>query len=51
MLESGVDLENEESLRFISLQARDFLSSLLSINPEARPSAEACLAHSWFTME
>uniref|UniRef100_A0A8D0E328 Serine/threonine-protein kinase 17B n=1 Tax=Salvator merianae TaxID=96440 RepID=A0A8D0E328_SALMN len=38
---------SEETFASVSPLARDFIQKLLVKNPEERPSAEACLSHSW----
>nr|XP_020650965.1 serine/threonine-protein kinase 17B [Pogona vitticeps]XP_020650966.1 serine/threonine-protein kinase 17B [Pogona vitticeps] len=38
---------SEETFASVSLLARDFIQKLLVKNPEERPTAEACLTHSW----
>lgn len=42
----NVDYSNE-TFSCVSQLATDFIQSLLVKNPESRPSAESCLAHSW----
>ncbi|XP_026523764.1 serine/threonine-protein kinase 17B [Notechis scutatus] len=38
---------SEETFASVSSLARDFIQKLLVKNPEERPTAEACLSHSW----
>ncbi|KAM7153147.1 serine/threonine-protein kinase 17B isoform 1-T1 [Macrochelys suwanniensis] len=38
---------SEETFASVSYLARDFIQKLLVKNPEERPTAEACLSHSW----
>uniref|UniRef100_A0A8D0LCK1 Serine/threonine-protein kinase 17B n=1 Tax=Sphenodon punctatus TaxID=8508 RepID=A0A8D0LCK1_SPHPU len=38
---------SEETFASVSQLARDFIQKLLVKNPEERPTAEACLSHSW----
>ncbi|XP_058044309.1 serine/threonine-protein kinase 17B isoform X2 [Ahaetulla prasina] len=38
---------SEETFGSVSSLARDFIQKLLVKNPEERPTAEACLSHSW----
>lgn len=42
---------NEAHVAKLSPQARDFLITLLRINPGDRPSAEALLTHEWFMLQ
>ncbi|XP_053140450.1 serine/threonine-protein kinase 17B [Hemicordylus capensis] len=42
---------SEETFASISSLARDFIQKLLVKNPEERPTAEACLSHSWLQQE
>uniref|UniRef100_A0A8C6XC36 Serine/threonine-protein kinase 17B n=1 Tax=Naja naja TaxID=35670 RepID=A0A8C6XC36_NAJNA len=40
---------SEETFASVSSLARDFIQKLLVKNPEERPTAEACLSHSWLS--
>ncbi|XP_044287821.1 serine/threonine-protein kinase 17B [Varanus komodoensis] len=42
---------SEETFASVSPLARDFIQKLLIKNPEERPTAEACLTHSWLRQE
>jgi calcium/calmodulin-dependent protein kinase I len=48
-LTERVDFNLEESLRLVSVEAKDFCLSCLKIKPEERISIREAMAHPWFT--